>query len=272
MISNLSGYEIFEFMRFENENKKKRFEGEISFSWRHVSAVGKSKSLRGHMIGMRNMDIIIVGGEETGVKLAERLTTTRHEIAVIEVDEERANRIRKELGTSLVIHGDGADPDILKEAGIEEAESLVALTSDDETNLMVCKVAKDIASCRVIARVKRDEYADMYKDVGTDVVVSAISATMGLIEKATVSSGLYGMISMGGREGDVIEIEVTENSEAEGKAIKELDLPELCTVGLVRRGGELISPRGNTVFEKGDQVILVGKTEEIVSAIELFHE
>lgn len=63
-----------------------------------------------------------------GVRLAERLTTIRHEVAVIEIDEERANRIRKELDASLVIHGDGTNPDILKEAGIEEAESLVALT------------------------------------------------------------------------------------------------------------------------------------------------
>lgn len=218
------------------------------------------------------MDMIIVGGGRMGVKLAERLTMTRHEVAVIEIDEEVANRIRKELEASLVVHGDGTNPDILREAGIEGADSLVALTSDDETNLMVCKVAKDIASCRIIARVKKDEYAKMYKDVGVDIVVSAISATMGLIEKAATSSGLYGMISIGGREGDVIEITVTENSEAKGKAVKDLDLPEICTVGLIRREGELIAPRGDTVFQKGDQVILVGRTEEIISVIEIFHK
>lgn len=218
------------------------------------------------------MDIIIVGGGRMGVKLAERLTKTRREVVVIEGEEEKANRIRRELDVSLVIHGDGRDPDILKEAGIEEAESLVALTSEDDMNLMVCKVAKNTASCRVIARVKKDEYADMYKDVGADVVVSSISATMGLIEKAAVSSGLYGMISMGGKNGDVIEIEVKGSSLAEGNSIKDLNLPELCTVGLIRRGNELISPRGDTVFQKGDQVILVGKTEEIISAIEIFHK
>ncbi len=141
-------------------------------------------------------EIIIVGGGKTGLELADRLTWTKHEIAVIEVDEERAHRIRKKLDVPMVVHGDGTDREILKEAGIEEAESLVALTSNDETNLMVCKIAKDAASCRVIARVKKDEYANMYKDVEADVVVSAISATMGLIEKAAVSSGLYGMISM----------------------------------------------------------------------------
>ncbi|KXB00155.1 hypothetical protein AKJ40_01790 [candidate division MSBL1 archaeon SCGC-AAA259M10] len=156
-------------------------------------------------------------------------------------------------------------------AGIEEAESLVALTSNDETNLMVCKVAKDIASCRVIARVKKDEYADMYKDIGADIIVSAISSTVGLIEKAAVSSGLYGMITMGGKEGEVIEIKVSKNSEANGKAIKDLNLPKICTVGLIRREGELIAPRGDTVFEEGDQVILVGKSDEIISTIELFH-
>lgn len=74
------------------------------------------------------------------------MTTTGHDIAVIEVDEERANRIRQELDASLVVQGDGRDPEVLKEAGIEDAESLIALTSEDETNLMVCKAAKNTAS------------------------------------------------------------------------------------------------------------------------------
>ncbi len=217
------------------------------------------------------MDIIIVGGGRTGVNLAERLNKTRHKIAVIEADEERANEIRKKLDVALIVHGDGTNPEILREGGIEEAESLVALTSSDETNMMVCKIANDIASCRIIARVKNDEHTESFKDVGADVVISEISATTGLIETAAVSAGLYGMISMGGKDGDVIEIKVSENSEAEGKPIKDLDLHELCTVGLIRREGELIAPRGDTVFQKGDQVILVGKTEEIISSLELFH-
>lgn len=207
-----------------------------------------------------------------GVELADRLTQTGHEIAVIESDVDRANKIRSELDAPLVIHGDGGDPDVLKDAGIEKADSLVAVTSDDETNLMICRLAKDLGSCRVIVRVEKEEYAEIFKDMGADVVISSLSATMGLIEKAAVSSGLYGMVSMGGEEGDVVEVKVSEGSKAEGKAIKDLNFSELCTVGLIRRKGELIPPRGTTVFQKDDRVILVGKSDEIILAIKLFQK
>lgn len=215
---------------------------------------------------------IIVGAGGMGVELAERMSKTGHEIVVIEIDEDRANIVRRELDVPLVIRGDGSDPDVLKDAGIEKADSLVAVTSDDETNLMVCRVAKDVGSCRVVARVEKDEYAEIFKEVGADVVVSSISATMGLIEKAAVSSGLYGMISMGGENGDVVEVRVSEGSKAEGKAIKDLNFSELCTVGLIRRKGELIPPRGTTVFQKDDRVILVGKSNEVILAVKLFQK
>lgn len=216
-------------------------------------------------------EIIIIGGGETGKNLANRLARTKHDIVIVEADKETANRLRKELDISLVIHGDGKDLDVLKKARIEEAESLIALASKDKTNLLICKAAKDISSCRIIARVKKDEYADMLKDVGADIVISATSSTAGLIEKAAVSSGLYGMITMGGEEGDVIEIKVTEDSKAKGNSIENLNLPDLCTVGLIRRNGKPIAPRGGTVFQKDDQVILVGTKKELIPTIPLFH-
>ena len=208
----------------------------------------------------------------TGENLADRLTDTRHEISVVEIEEETANRLRERLDVAKVVIGDGTNRDVLKDAGIEEADTLVALAPEDETNLLVCRIAKELFSGRVIARVQNDEYSDLFKEMEVDVVVSATSSTVGLLEKAAVSAGLYGMVTMGGEEGDVVEIEVTEGSEAEGKAIEELGLPELCIVGLIRREGELVSPEGSTVFQEGDQVVLVGKSERIISSIELFNQ
>ncbi|MFW5912292.1 MAG: potassium channel family protein [Candidatus Hadarchaeota archaeon] len=186
------------------------------------------------------------------------------------MDEETVHQLRKRLDEPLIVHGDGTKREVLREAGIEESESLIASTSNDETNLLICKTAKSLFSCRVITRVIKDEYTDLYKDIGTDVVVSDISATVGLLEKAAASNGLYGMITMGGKEGDVIEVDVADGSTADGSSIEDLDFPDLCTVGLIRRDSNLIPPRGDTVFEKGDQVVLVGKSEELISSIELF--
>jgi len=217
------------------------------------------------------MKVIIVGGGRTGMKLAERLLNTGHEPTIVEEGEKRAQTLASELD-ALVIHGSGSNLDVLKDANAEKTDVLAAVTGSDEVNFMACKLAKEAGVPRVITRVNDSQQADMFKDVGADVTISPIDASIILFERAITGPGVYGMLSWGGSEADVIEVPVDEGSEAAGKLIEELDLPGLCTISLITRDSELVLPRGKTQFEEGDRVILAGKSEDVISAAEMFRK
>ncbi len=217
------------------------------------------------------MEVIIVGGGRTGRGLSERLLKADHRVTIIEEDEEKAQEISNEFDV-LVIMGSGSDMDVLEDAGAEEADVLAALTGSDEVNFMACKLAREAGVDRVITRVNDSNRAEMFEDVGADVTINPIDATIGLFEKAITGPGVYGMLSLGGSNADVIEVSVSGESEAVGMSIEELDLPELCTIAVINRGDELISPRGETVFQEDDRVIIAGEPEGIATAGELFHK
>ncbi|KXA98847.1 hypothetical protein AKJ40_04400 [candidate division MSBL1 archaeon SCGC-AAA259M10] len=215
------------------------------------------------------MYIIIVGGGRAGKNLAKRFIDTDHEVAIVESEEERAYELTQELD-ALVIHGSGTDIEILRDAGGERADALVALAPSDEVNLMACKLANDLEIPRIITRVNKSEHAKMFEEVGADVAVSYITATAGLYEKAVTGPEIFGLLSMGGKEANVLEVSIDEESKVVGKAIEELDLPELCTIAIITREGELIPPRGETTLEAEDRVILAGRAEDVQSVSRMF--
>ncbi len=217
------------------------------------------------------MEVIIVGGGRTGRGLAERLLRTDHKITIVEEDEEIAKEMASEFD-ALVIKGSGSNMDVLEDAGAEDADVLAAVTGSDEVNFMACKLAREAGVDRVVTRVNDSDHAGMFEDVGADVTINPIDATIGLFERAITGPGVYGMLSLGGSNADVIEVSVSEDSEAVGKSIEELDLPGLCTIAVITREGELISPRGETKFQEDDRVIIAGSPDDVGSAGELFHE
>ncbi|KXB08598.1 hypothetical protein AKJ56_00820 [candidate division MSBL1 archaeon SCGC-AAA382N08] len=192
-----------------------------------------------------------------------------HEVAIIEKDEEKAQSLTRELD-ALIVHGSGSDLDVLKDAGGEKADALVALAPDDEVNLMACKFAEDLGITRIVSRVNTPEHASMFEEVGADAAISYITATVGLYEKAVTGPQIFGLLSMGGEKADVVEVGVNGQSEVVGKTIKELDLPELCTIAVITRDDELIPPRGETELKGGDRVILAGRPDDISLVSKLF--
>lgn len=215
------------------------------------------------------MYIIIVGGGRAGKNLAKRFIDADHEVAIVELEEERAHELTQELD-ALVIHGSGTDIEILRDAGGERADALVALAPSDEVNLMACKLANDLNIPRIITRVNKSEHAKMFEEVGADVAISYITATAGLYEKAVTGPEIFGLLSMGGKEANVVEVSIDEESKVVGKTIEELDLPELCTIAIITREGELIPPRGETTLEAEDRVILAGRAEDVQSVSRMF--
>ncbi len=217
------------------------------------------------------MKIIIIGGGRTGRGLADRLLKTGHETTILESDEEKAQELASSLD-ALVIKGSGSDIDDLRDADAENADALAAVTGSDEVNFMACKLAREVGVDRIITRVNDSSHAEMFEDEGADVIINPIDASIGLFERAITGPEIYGMLSLGGSNADVIEVSVSEGSKAMGKTIEELNIPDHCTISVITRDDELVSPRGRTKFREGDRVILAGKPEDVIDTGELFRK
>lgn len=209
------------------------------------------------------MYLVIVGGGQTGFKLAKRLADRGHNIVVIEKEEKRAHELAAELDV-LVIHGSGSDIDVLKDAGIDKADVLLALTQADEVNLMACEIAKKLGVPKVISRVNDEKHAKMFEEMGVDIAISLPSAAVMLFEKAVTGAGVYGLLGIGGGKGEVVEVTVGADSKAVGKEIKNINLSKGCTLAMITRNDELIPPRGDTTIQAGDLVTVVGKPDAVL--------
>ena len=200
--------------------------------------------------------------------MAKRLADRGNNVVIIESDERRAHELAAELDV-LVIHGSGADMDTLKDAGVEKADVLVALAQGDEVNLMACELAKKMGVPRVIARVNDEEHARMFEELGVDVAISLSSAAVMLFEKAVSGPGMYGLLGIGAGKGEVVEVTVGDNSKAVGKTIRELKIPDNCSLAMISRGDKLIPARGDTEIRRGDQVTIVGRPKDVMKVARL---
>lgn len=214
------------------------------------------------------MYVIVVGGGQTGSRLAKRLSDRGNNVVIVEKDERRAHELAADLDV-LIIHGSGSDMDVLKDAGVDKADVLVALAEGDEVNLMACELAKKMGVTRVISRVNDEKHARMFEELGVDVAVSLASAAVMLFEKAVSGPGMYGLLGIGAGKGEVVEVTVGKESKAIGKTIKELKIPEDCSLAMISRADDMIPARGDTQINEGDQVTIVGKPEDIMKVAKL---
>lgn len=126
-----------------------------------------------------------------------------------------------------------------------------AATGSDEVNFMAVKLAKELEIGRVVTRVNEDKLAGTFEDLGADAAISFVDAAVTLFERAITGPEMYGLMSLKDGTEEVVEVSVEEESEVVGQTIRELKLPDLCTVGMISREGDLIPPRGDTEFFGG---------------------
>jgi trk system potassium uptake protein TrkA len=206
--------------------------------------------------------VIIVGGGEIGARLASRLSEQGADVVVIEKDEDRAHRLAAELD-ALVIHGSGAELDVLKDAGVGKADILVAIAQADEVNLMACELAKKMGVKKVIARVNEEDHVKMFEELGVDMAISLPVIASQIFERAIKGPSILGLFEVGRGKGEAAEVTVGPKSKATGKKVVDLPIPKNCTLAMVVRGDTVIPPKGSTEIFAGDLVTLVGKHGDV---------
>ena len=216
--------------------------------------------------------ILIVGGGNIGFNLAKNLEETLDSarVKIVEKDKSRAEFLANELNNTIVINGNGLDEEVLVEANLEEAETVLALTNDDEDNLMVSvlveKFAKDeknIYDKRTMALINKPNYSLLQNSLKIDDLIdprmNTVSSILKHIHKGTIETA-YTILN---GEYEVIEAEIIETSELINKELKNSNLPEEIRIGAILREDKVIIPRSNFVFQKEDRVVFLAKKDSI---------
>ncbi len=203
------------------------------------------------------MYIIVVGGGKVGWNLARELMDKGEEVTLLESDRRRYLVIEQEL-EHAVQYGDATELWVLERAGIQRADLVIAVTGDDEDNMLVCQVAKEkYLVDRIIARVNNPRNLQHFKLLGIQPAVSATDLILRLIEHEVPRYGLVHLLALEEEKLEIIELEVGADAPAAGQRVQDVALPEGCLIISVLRGGDGFVPKADTVIEAGDEVLLV---------------
>ncbi len=210
-------------------------------------------------------DVAIVGGGAVGYLLAKRLEQDerRFNITLIELKPERTEYLSARLKRTMVLRGDGTDQELLKEENIGDCDAFIAVSTNDEKNLISCLVAKRLGARHTITRVNRFSYAPLGSAIGLEALVSvrvaAVSAVLKYIRKGRVIS----VATLANEDAEIIEFQVMPGSRAAGRKIMDIKFPHGSLATALTRGELVLIPRGGTVIEPGDILAIVAKAEAI---------
>ena len=207
------------------------------------------------------MYIIVVGGGKVGYYLSQALLSEGHEVLILEKDAARCGAICEQLG-SVVVRGDGCEARTLAEAGTERADMFIAVTDEDEDNLVACQVAKQKFKVpRTIARINNPKNEALFKKLGIDVTVSSTNLILEHIEEEVPTHPLVHLLTLKGGALEIVEVKIPPDSSVVGKRMREIVFPPDSVICLMigRRGAQV--PTGDTILEADAQVVAVTRPE-----------
>ena len=226
-------------------------------------------------LGKDNIEVnkvMILGGSEIGEMVAGLLSGQQLDtVKLIEIDRNRCRELSEKLPSQvLVANGDGRNSDFLVEEGIREYDALVAVTGNDEANILACVVAKKFGVTRTIAQVENLEYVRLAEDMGVDVVINKKLITAGRIFKFTLSDKVRFVRYMSGTDAEVLEYTAAPNSKVTKGALKDIGFPRNAIIGGVIRGSESFIAVGDTRIEPYDRVAVFALPETVKEVDKFF--
>jgi len=238
-----------------------------------IFALAKESGVIEKFLGKRinhNKNIFLLGAGRISYYLADYLLRKKiASVKIIEKDKEAAKAISQKMPEALIINGDAADPDLLAEENVEEADIFAGVTDDDKINLLVCLLAKNLGAKKTIAQIRRSDYAALMEHVGIDVAVSPrrlmAEAILRFINKENIVSVRF----LGHDKAEVLEI-IVPSSFRQSQPLKKLRLPHGILIGAVKRKDKVFIPRGSDSILPGDQVMVFALPQNLPAVEQFF--
>jgi trk system potassium uptake protein len=202
------------------------------------------------------MYMIVVGGGNVGLNLAKRLIAGEHEVLLMEKTSTQAQRLSALLGEEHVMLGDGCEMAVQKAAGFGRADVVIAVTGEDEDNLVVCQMAKEVWNVdRVLARVNDPSHEEVFKQIGIDDTVSATGIIHALLEQQIMPDVVLPIGALGKGDVEVVEVQLSGRSPVVNKMVREVQLPEGTNIVWILRGEQGLTVTGDTRLQAGDTIV-----------------
>jgi trk system potassium uptake protein TrkA len=216
--------------------------------------------------------LVIVGGGNIGLFLAQAIEDGHRgvEVKLIEIDRKRAALVSQMLPKTVVIHGDALDVEILAEANVKATETIIAVSNDDEVNILASLLAKRFGCERSVTLINKTTYAPLISTLGIDAVVSPRAITVSTILQHVRRGRVRSVHSLSDGFGEIIEAEALETSTLVGPPLREAKLPDGVLVGALVRDGEVVIPRGDTVVRPNDRVVIFAASDAVKKVEKMF--
>ena len=216
------------------------------------------------------MNVVIVGGGTVGYHLTKALLARGHEVTVIEPNEDRCRLFTEEYG-EVVVRGE-CDVALLRKAGTERANVLIAVADQDETNLVACLLARRLLRVpRVIARVVDPRNRTTFEKLGIDLTVSSTDIICNLIEQGAITTEIIPLLALGKGDLEIVELVLPPDSPALSVPLKDLPLPGDSVLISIIRGDQIVFPRGSTTFLPNDTILALTSTKGVEQLKRVFY-
>ncbi len=219
----------------------------------------------------RDIEIVIVGGSEIGYHAARLLIEQGFRPSIIEQDYERARWLAEELPDATVLEHDATDTEFLNRQHVDEADLVISALGSDEKNMLVSVLAKRLGAGRVVSIVESGDYVPLFEQIGTDIVLNPRQVIAEEITRFTYGKAAKNISRLENDQAEVLEIELSPESPLVGHKLQELtdEIEGRFVVGAITRGRELVTPRGATVLEAGDHLVVFVETPYVGDFIDL---
>ena len=216
------------------------------------------------------MKVTVIGGGKVGYYLAKTLLEHGYEPTVIEIDKKACSMIANTLDIP-VICGDGTSLDVLTEADIENSDAVIAVSGQDENNLIACQLARKIFNVKkTVIKVNNPRNAEVMNQLGVDNVISATDRIVEMLEREVDTSKIKKLISLSHGESAIAEINTPNNYKLDGMKLIEMKLPEGINIISIERGNELIVPRGYTELKSNDKLLVLSNNISVEKLHSIF--
>jgi len=217
-------------------------------------------------------NVILVGGGNIGLSLVERLKESNEKIniKIIEQDPERAKYLSEHLDDIVILNASALERQILEEAGVQKAETFIAVTNNDETNILTCLLAQQYGCDRVVPLVNKGSYNNLTSSLGLGVIVSPKAITVSTVMKHVRRGRIKAIHNMPGNYAELLEIEVSETLSFANSNLGSINLPKDVYVCAVERDGEVIIPNKETIIKANDRVVIMALRGQAAKVEKMF--